>query len=126
MAALQSKDCRDGAATNSGLTMSESPQKAAQNAGSLLDRKLLAKAEAEINRLKKLEMKADQRLLCHKRRFFAADWHRKRCEQGSEREAHWAGVAQSALSGWLMSADQLLAIAARRCLAEQKLTRRRK
>jgi len=60
-------------------------------------------------------------LLCHKRRFFAADWHRKRCAQGSEREAHWAGVAQSALSGWLMSADQLLAIAARRCLAEQKL-----
>ena len=126
MAALQSKDCRDGAYTNSALIMAEWPQKAAQNAGSLHDRKLLAKAEAEINRLKKLEVKADQRLLCHKRRFFAADWHRKRCEQGSEREAHWAGVAQSALNDWLMSANELLAIATRRCLAEQKLGQRRK
>ena len=123
---MQSKDCRDGAATNSGLTLPEWPQKAAQNAGSPLDQKWRSKAEAEINKLKKLEMKADQRLLCHKQQFFAADWHRKRCEQGSEREAHWAGVAQSALSGWLMSADQLLAIAARRCLAEQKLAQWRK
>lgn len=86
-----------------------------------IDRKQLRKIEAEISRLKKLETKADQRLLCHKRRFFAADWHRKRCETGSERDIHWAGVARSAFNAWLIAASQLLAIASRRCLAEQVL-----
>lgn len=118
---MQSKDCRSGAATNPAISPPEKPRGAKSGAELPTSRKQVAKAQAEINRLKKLELKEEQRLFCYKQRFFAADWHRKRCEPGSEWEIHWAGVAQSALNGWLNAASQLLAIANRKCLAEQEL-----
>lgn len=89
----------------------------------LPDRKQIVKLVSELNKLKKLEVKAEQRLLNQKQRFFAADWHRKRVDAGSERAREWMGLAQSALSGWLHAANQLLVIASTRCLAEQELAK---
>lgn len=85
------------------------------------EQKQIVKLEAELNRLKKLEIKTEQRLLNQKQRLIATDWHRKRCEPGSEQAIYRVAIAQSAIDGWLVAANQLLVIASKRCMAEQHL-----
>lgn len=96
-------------------------QKVSSAASAPAKRKRIVKLEAELNRLKKLEIKTEQRLLNHKQRFVATYWHRKRCEPGSERAIYWMAIAQSAFDGWLGAANLLIDIASRRCLAERHL-----
>lgn len=120
---MRSEDLRNNAATNPSASSAPSKTAVEVAASERPDRKQVVKLVSELNKLKKLEIKAEQRLLNHKQRFVAADWHRKRVDAGSERAKEWMGLAQSALNGWLYAANQLLVIASTRCLAEQELAR---
>lgn len=121
MAALQSKNYRNDAATCPENPCQDRSEECAGGGPLSIGGRQLRKIEAEIDGLKKLETKADRRLLCHKQRFFAVDLHRTRSESGSERDIHWAGVARLAFNAWLIAGNRLQAIASRRCFAEQVL-----
>ncbi|MFC0589541.1 hypothetical protein ACFFF7_08965 [Novosphingobium aquiterrae] len=104
MVALNADSDRDSATIRPGKGMSDARTR------QLAANKRQASLQAQLNRLRKLEVKAGQRLIAHKRQFVTADWQRGYHEPGTTKAVYWAQKLSAALQGWQAAATELLSI----------------